>query len=88
MKMDRSMSVSVRLGNEKGEQVTMTALPGSGSSLPPRPLDFTRVPFSKNGRVHVESCCNHCNFRMLKWIDDLDDQERRHAAECQGPKPE
>jgi hypothetical protein len=64
------MSVSASLGNEKGEQVTMTALPGSGMSLPPRGLDFTRAPFSKNGLVHVESCCNQCNFRMLKWIDD------------------
>jgi hypothetical protein len=42
----------------------MTALPGSGSSLPPRLLDFTRVPFSKNGRVHVESCCNQCNIAV------------------------
>ena len=82
------MSVSASLGNERGEPVTMTALPGSGMSLPPRPLDFTRLPFSKNGRVPVESCCSQCNFRMLKWIDDLDDQERRHAAECQGPRPE
>lgn len=82
------MSVSASLENQKAEQVTMTALPGSGMSLPPWPLDFTRVPFSKNGRVHVESCCNQCNFRILKWIDDFDAQERSHAAECQGPRPE
>jgi hypothetical protein len=82
------MSVSASLANEKGKQVTVTVLPGSGMSLPRRPLDFTRLLFSKYGRVHVESCCNQCNFRMLKWIDDFDDQERRHAAQCQGPRPE
>jgi len=82
------MRVSASLGNEQSEQVTIAVLPGSGMSLAPRPLDFTRVPFSKNGRVHVESCCSQCNFRMLKSTDDFDDQERRHAAECQGPLPE
>ena len=82
------MSVSASLGNEQGEQVTMAVLPDSGMSLPARPLDFTRVPFSKHGRVHVESCCSQCNFRMLKSTDDFDDQERRHAAVCQGPRPE
>jgi len=82
------MAVRESLGNAQGEQVTVAALPGSGMLLRPRALDFTRVPFSKNGRVHVESCCNQCNFRMLKWIDDFDDQEWRHAAECQGSRPE
>jgi hypothetical protein len=68
------MAVRASLGNAQGEQVTVTALPGSGMLLRPRALDFTRVPFGKNGRVHVESCCNQCNFRMLKSIDDFDDQ--------------
>jgi hypothetical protein len=35
------MSVSASLANEKGKQVTVTVLPGSGMSLPRRPLDFT-----------------------------------------------
>jgi hypothetical protein len=82
------MSVSASLGDEQGEQVTIAGLPGGGMSLLPRPQAFTRVPFSKGGRVHVESCCSQCNFRMLNSTDDFDDQERRHAAECQGPRPE
>ena len=82
------MSVSTSLANEKGEQVTTAGLQASEMSLPPRPPDFSRVSFSKNGRVHVESCCSQCNFRMLKSTDDFDDQERGHAAECQGPRPE
>src|SRR5580765_6494842 len=79
------MSVIASDGKDKGEQVTMAVLPGIGIALPSRLPDFTRVPFSKNGRVHVESCCSQCNFRMLKSNDDFDDQERRHAAECQDP---
>jgi len=82
------MSVIANSGNDKGEQVTMAVVPGIGIALPPRPPDFARVPFSKNGRVHVESCCSRCNFRMLKSNDDFNDQERRHAAECHGPRPE
>ena len=82
------MSVSASLGNERGKQVTIVVLPGAGMSLPPSPTDFKRVPFSKNGRVHVESCCSQCNFRMLTSTGGFDNQERRHAAECQGPRPE
>jgi hypothetical protein len=81
------MRMSASPGNGQGEQVTTDVLPDIGP-FPPRPLDFTRVLFSKNGRVHVESCCSKCNFRMLKSTDDFDDQERRHATECQGRRPE
>jgi len=82
------MGASTSLGNEQGEQVRLATPSDSGMSIPTRPLDFARVPFSKNGLVHVESCCSRCNFRMVKWTGDFDDQERRHAAECQGPRPE
>lgn len=82
------MGAGTSLRNEQGGQVTLTAPSDSGMSIPTRPLDFARASFSKNGRVHVESCCSRCNFRMVKWIGDFDEQEWPHASECQGPRPE
>jgi hypothetical protein len=52
------------------------------------PLAFTRMSFIKNGRVHVESCCERCNFRILEWRKDFRRQERRHEAECSGTQVE
>lgn len=52
--------------------------------FPASPLDFTRVPFSRKGRVHIESCCNQCNFRNLGRLDDFDYEEQQHSAECGG----
>jgi hypothetical protein len=82
------MGATTSFGNEQAEQVGTTALPSGSVPGPPRRLGFTRVPFSKNGRVHIESCCERCNFRILEWLDDFDDQERRHTAECPGPRAE
>jgi hypothetical protein len=82
------MDVSSSLGNGQSGQVAISASPGTRVSLPPRSLGFARLPFSKNGRVHVESCCSQCNFRILKWLEDFDDQEQRHSTECPGRRPE
>ena len=79
------MDVSTSLGNVQVGQILSS--PGDLMSLPPS-LGFARLPFSKNGRVHVESCCSQCNFRILKWHEDFDDQEQRHTAECRGRRPE
>ncbi len=57
--------------------------------FPASPLDFTRGPFSKNGRTHVESRCNQCGFRIVgRTFDEFDDQEREHAARCMGSETE
>ena len=82
------MSIVASFAREYGEQVAKAALPSSAISRLSGSSDFTRVSFSKNGRVHVESCCSQCNFRMLKSLDAFDDQERQHAAECRGPRQE
>ncbi len=82
------MGASTSLDNEQEEQVRTAALPCGGMPFPPSPLDFTRMSFSKNGRVHIESCCNRCNFRILGRLNDFDCQERQHAAECGGPQAE
>jgi len=80
--------MGVSLGNEQRDQITISASSGSGILLRTRFMGFTRVPFSKNGRVHVESCCDQCNLRILEWHNDFDEQERRHAAECPGRRSE
>jgi len=82
------MGASTSLGSPQVEQLTIAASPGTERSLAPSSLDFARVPFGKNGRVQVESCCNRCNFRTLKWVDDFDDEERQHTAERQGARSE
>ncbi len=57
--------------------------------FPASPLDFTRGPFSKNGRTHIESRCNQCGFRSVgRTFDEFDDQEREHAARCMGSETE
>jgi hypothetical protein len=30
---------------------------------PASTLDFTRSSFRKDGRVHIESCCNQCGLK-------------------------
>lgn len=52
------------------------------------PLAFTHMSFIKNGRVHVESCCKWCNFRILELRKDFTRQERQHEAECSGTQAE
>ncbi len=60
------------------------------SSLSSSQLDFTRASFSdRNGRVHTESRCNQCGFRITATTFDLfDDEEREHAHTCQGSEGE
>jgi hypothetical protein len=86
--MVEHMGTSQSLANEQGAVITVGALPGAAVSLPSKFLGFTRVSFSKNGRVHVESCCDQCNFRILEWRADFDQQERRHSADCSGRRSE
>ncbi|HWR14802.1 MAG TPA: hypothetical protein VN577_08225 [Terriglobales bacterium] len=49
-------------------------------------IDFTHAQYiGKNGRVHIESCCNHCNFRVAeKTSNDFDGEEQSHATYCEG----
>jgi hypothetical protein len=47
--------------------------------------DFTRAQFSRNGRVHTESRCNHCGFRITATdSESFDSQEQEHASACRG----
>jgi hypothetical protein len=54
----------------------------------PKP-DFTRAQFSRNGRVHTESRCNYCGFRITATTSDsFDSEEQEHACACKGPEAE
>ncbi len=47
--------------------------------------DFTRAQFSKNERVHTESRCNHCGFRITAADSErFDIEEQEHASACRG----
>ena len=47
--------------------------------------DFTRAQFSRDGRVHTESRCNHCGFRITATpTDRFDIEEEQHALACRG----
>ncbi|MBZ5630149.1 MAG: hypothetical protein LAO06_14920 [Acidobacteriia bacterium] len=51
--------------------------------------DFTRAQFSRNGRVHAESRCNHCGFRITATpTDSFDNEEQEHARACRGSEAE
>ena len=51
--------------------------------------DFTRALFSRNGRVHTESRCNQCGFRITATTSDsFDDEEQEHARTCRGSEAE
>ena len=51
--------------------------------------NFTRAQFSRNGRVHTESCCNHCGFRITATTSDsFDNEEQEHALSCRGSEAE
>jgi hypothetical protein len=55
------------------------------SSLGGSKLDFTRALFSKNGRVHTESRCNQCGFRIIATTcDSFANEEQEHARACRG----
>jgi hypothetical protein len=50
---------------------------------------FTRAQFSRDGRIHTESRCNHCGFRITAMpADSLDNEEQEHAGTCQGSEAE
>ena len=52
-------------------------------------LNFTRGSFAKNGRVHIESCCNRCCFRIAaRTYEDFDNEERAHVGSCEGSQTE
>lgn len=51
-------------------------------------LDFTRGLFGVRNRVHVESRCNQCGFKIVGKLDSFDEQEQEHARDCGGPRPE
>lgn len=47
--------------------------------------DFTRAQFSSNERVHTESRCNHCGFRIAATdLESFDIEELEHASACGG----
>ena len=47
--------------------------------------DFTRAQFSSNARVHTESRCNHCGFRIHDSTSETFDlEEQEHAFSCMG----
>lgn len=51
---------------------------------------FTRARVvGRNGRAHVESTCERCNFRVGETpLNDFDRlaEEQTHAAHCEGPE--
>lgn len=52
------------------------------------PLDFTRGSFGVRNRVHMESRCNQCGFKIVGKLDSFDEQEQEHARNCGGSRPE
>lgn len=61
----------------------------TASSLWSSKPDFTHAEFSRDGRVHTESRCNHCGFRIAATTSDgFDNEEKEHARACRGPEGE
>jgi hypothetical protein len=59
------------------------------SSLWSSKPDFARAQFSRDGRVHTESRCNHCGFRITATTSDsFDNEEQEHASACRGSEAE
>lgn len=51
--------------------------------------DFTRAQFGSNARVHTESRCNRCGFRInASTSGSLDYEEQEHAYACRGSEAE
>ena len=62
------------------------AVPSISYNLKP---GFTRAQFRRNGRVHTESRCNHCGFRITATTSDsFDSEEQEHACGCKGSEAE
>ena len=50
---------------------------------------FTRAQFSRDGRVHTESRCHQCGFRITAMSSDgFDNEEQEHACACRGSEAE
>lgn len=50
---------------------------------------FTRAQFSSDGRVHTESRCRRCGFRITAASSaSFDDEENQHARDCSGTQAE
>jgi hypothetical protein len=47
-------------------------------------LNFSRGSFAKNGRVHIESCCNLCCFRIAASTYEDFDNEARACCQLRG----
>ncbi len=68
---------------------TTAAESATPSSLWSSKPDFTRAQFSRDGRVHTESRCNHCGFRITAMpTDSFDNEEQEHARACRGSEAE
>jgi hypothetical protein len=52
------------------------------------PFGFTRGSFGAKNRVHPESRCNQCGFKIVGKLDSFDHQEREHARNCAGSTTE
>ena len=76
------MSILVSIRDPAQEPV----IPSGGVAVAATFAGFTRAQYSgKNGRVHIESSCNRCNFRVAETdSDELDPEEQAHVANCQG----
>jgi hypothetical protein len=62
------------------------AAPSSSHSAQP---GFTRAHFIKDGRVHTESRCHQCGFRIIAASSaGFDDEEQKHAGDCRGTQAE
>jgi hypothetical protein len=70
------------------DPVTLSTAECGAVSFPASPFNFTRAAFSKNGRVHIESRCNQCGFRIVGRLHDFDHKEQQHAARCGGLETE
>lgn len=59
------------------------------SCLGSSPPGFTRAQFSRDGRVHTESRCHQCGFRITATSSDsFDSEEQEHACACRGSEAE
>jgi hypothetical protein len=70
--------------------VTTTEVQCATSSLDGRlKPDFTREQFGRDGRVHAESRCNRCGFRITATESGrFDNEEQAHASVCRRSEDE
>ncbi len=65
-----------------GPEVMAVTLPAD------KPFGFTRGSFGAKNRVHPESRCNQCGFKIVGQFDSFDHQEQEHARNCAGSTTE